>query len=110
MIRSGHRKHTDEVGSVEGDVQLVIHQRAVRADIRNVEDVLVGATGKSDADRTAHRRVRAVATDKIPSVRQLLVTISPAQPCRHAVSRLGRPGQLDAALHPHAEPGEDVDE
>src|SRR6202023_4207450 len=55
------RKDRQELRLVEPDIQLAIHRAAARLDIRDVEDVRVGAAWKAGFQRLAHDRMRAVA-------------------------------------------------
>ena len=59
------RKHGEKIGVVERDVHLAVHHRAARLDVRDIEQVRIGAAGKAGAQRFADARVRAVAAGEI---------------------------------------------
>src|ERR1700724_2090976 len=77
------RKDRQELRLVEPDIQLAIHRAAARLDIRDVEDVRVGAAWKADLQRLTHDRMCAVAACDEGSLDGLLRSVRPPQARRH---------------------------
>src|SRR5215469_2861896 len=76
---SGQRKHREEVGLLEIDMEFAIERRAAGLDIRHVEQVLVGAARISRAHRLAHNRVRAVASSDVGCLACFFLAVGSAQ-------------------------------
>ena len=55
------RKGSEDVGFVQGHMQLMIHQRTGRLRVGDIEEMLIRSAGKARAQRFAHRGMRTVA-------------------------------------------------
>jgi len=55
------RKDGQKIARIQRGVELAIHHGAARGDVRNVEQMFVGAAWKTNRERLPHRGMRAVA-------------------------------------------------
>src|SRR6516165_9090114 len=62
---SGERKYREEVGLFEIGMEFAVDRWAAGLDVRDIEQVLVGAAWISRAHRLAHDRMRAVAPSDV---------------------------------------------
>ena len=91
---SCQRKHGQEIGLVEIDMQLAIHRCACGLDVGDVKEVTVGAARKAGADCLPHGRTRAVAADDISRLAVVLLAVRPTQPRQHAALAIGEADQF----------------
>ncbi len=75
------RKHRQEVGLVQIDMQFAIKRRAGGVDVSDVEQLLVGAARESRPDALPNDRPRTIATGEIGALARLLLAVRSAQGC-----------------------------
>ena len=94
-----HWKYRHQVGVVERDVQLAVDGRAVRFDVRDVEQMPVRAAGEPCTEPCAYRRMRAVAAREIPGAACFLAAVGVQEPREDVVAPIvetvERAGTLD---------------
>src|SRR6516165_8887955 len=98
------RKDRQEIGRIQGDVQLAVHCCSVRFYVGNIEEVRIYPARKANPKRFAHRRSRAVTPGKVacpagqrasiwsPKVREYVILT------RLKVHEFGTALDLDAGL------------
>ena len=96
------REQQDELRLVQRSVQLPVHLRATRLDVRDVEEMLVRAAGESDAERLARGRVRAVAARKVRGLESLLGSVGVTKTRHDTGAGVFESQELDGALDFHA--------
>src|SRR5262249_6109071 len=76
---SGQRKYREEVGLLEIGMEFAVDCWAGGLDIRDIEQVLVGAARISRAHCLAHDRVRAIASGDVGCLACFFPAVGPAQ-------------------------------
>src|SRR6516225_10245836 len=76
---SGQRKYSEEVSLLEIDMEFAVDRGAGGLNIRDIEQVLVGAARISRTHRLAHDRVRAIASGDIGCLACLFLAVRSAQ-------------------------------
>ena len=86
-------------------MQLAVHQRPARLDVSDVEEVLVGAAGETDAEFLAHGGARAVAASEEHGV-----ACRPLQIRHDAIAFFPEVDQFALAVDVHVELCETLDQ
>ena len=98
VTRTLHWEHGEEVGIIERHVELAVHDGAARLHVGDVEQVLVGASRKSDAQDLAHDGMRTVATGDVRGAAVLLRAVGPAETRGYVIAAVLEVDQRRAAL------------
>src|SRR5580658_3913544 len=100
------REHGDEIGAIEGDMDLAVDHVAGSFHIGHVKGVLIGAAGKTDAERLANHGARAIAACDISGPAGLLRSVCLAETGVDRAWRGFEAEQLNTALDSDARAGE----
>jgi hypothetical protein len=95
-----HREHRQQIGLVEGDMELVVGDRPVNLGVGDVVDPFVGVAREPDLQRLADLRMTTVAARQIdgPAVGRRPVAFDLRD---HVIAALLEAGEARAALHLH---------
>src|SRR5262249_18554963 len=92
------RKHRQEIGLVEIDVELTVDRRASRLDIGDIEDLPIRTSREACADRVAHNRVGPITAGDVARLAGFLPAIWAAQAGNDPLALLREAGQFGLAL------------
>src|SRR2546421_1004826 len=84
-------------------MQLAIERSAGGLDVRDIEEMAVGAARKAGADCFPDSRTRAIAARDVACLTIALLAVRAAQPRQHAVLAIGEADQLGPPLDRDAE-------
>src|SRR6516164_9909132 len=100
---SGQRKYREEVGLFEIGMEFAVDRWAGSLNIRDIEQMLVGATRISRAHRLAHHRMRAVASGDVGCLACLFLAVGSAQTRNDAAAFITVAEEFGAPLDRDAE-------
>src|SRR6516225_258503 len=97
------RKYREEVGPFEIGMEFAVDRWAGSLNIRDIEQMLVGATRISRAHRLAHHRMRAVASGDVGCLACLFLAVGSAQTRNDAAAFITVAEEFGAPLDRDAE-------
>ncbi len=96
------REDPEEVGLVQGDVQLAVHYRTFGLDIRHIEQLGVGPAGEAGAQLLSHGRAGAVASGEVGDRAGPPAPVGALELGAHRLGGLAETDQLHRPLDGHA--------